>query len=209
MPLRGRYSDAPFLTLKRSEVFCYCCNKYAQEETVEAFLYERCRARAVQTCAWMTLYSELSQKGTWHFPASHMGPTWSKQDCRWPYSPWRPLWLDSECWRLPNKSLHSGAYIPLTVLQATPIIYLTGSTLCCGAQVQSVSMRLLKETSQNTSTGASHLLTWFHRSYPSSGNSVQPLSLSYLSGHQALGGLYCLKDSTSFLLFTVVACYLA
>jgi hypothetical protein len=43
--------------------------------------------------------------------------------------------------------------------------------------------------------------------YPSSGNSVQPLSLSYLSGHLALGGLYCLKDSTSSLLNTVVACY--
>jgi len=37
------------------------------------------------------------------------------------------------------------------------IIYLTGSTLCCGAQVQSLSMRLLKETGQDISTGASHL----------------------------------------------------
>ena len=52
-------------------------------------------------------------------------------------------------------SLHSGAFLPLTVLQATPIIYLTGSTLFCGAQIQSVSMRLLKETGQNISTGAS------------------------------------------------------
>jgi len=52
-----------------------------------------------------------------------------------------------------KKSLHSGAYLPLTVLQATQIIYLTGLTLCCGAQVQSVSMRLLKETGQNISTG--------------------------------------------------------
>jgi hypothetical protein len=52
-----------------------------------------------------------------------------------------------------------------------------------------------------------HLSSWFHRSYPSSGNSVQPLSFSYLSGRLALGGLYCLKDSTSFLLYTVVACY--
>ena len=58
-----------------------------------------------------------------------------------------------------QKSLHSGAFLPLTVLQATPMIYLTGSTLCCGSQVQSVSMRLLKETDQNISTGASHLST--------------------------------------------------
>ena len=58
-----------------------------------------------------------------------------------------------------QKSLHSGAFLPLTVLQATQIIYLTGLTLCCGAQVQSVSMRLLKETGQNISTGASHLST--------------------------------------------------
>jgi len=104
-------------------------------------------------------------------------------------------------------SLHSGAYLPLTVLQATPILYLTGLILCCGAQVQSVSMRLLKEIDQNILIGASHLSTWFHRSYPSFGNSVQPPSLSYLSGHLALGGLYCLKDSTSFLMYTVVACY--
>jgi hypothetical protein len=34
------------------------------------------------------------------------------------------------------------------------------------------------------------------------------LSSSYLSGNlAALGGLYCLKDSTSFLLYTGVACY--
>ena len=52
-----------------------------------------------------------------------------------------------------EKSLHSGAYLPLTVLQATPIIYSTSSTLCCGAQVQLVSMRLLKETGQNILTG--------------------------------------------------------
>ena len=97
-----------------------------------------------------------------------------------------------------KKSLHSGAFLPLTVLQATQIIYLTVLTLCCGAQVQSVSMRLLKEIDQNILIGASHLSTWFHRSYPSFGNSVQPPSLSYLSGHLALGGLYCLKDSTPF-----------
>ena len=92
-------------------------------------------------------------------------------------------------------SLHSETYLSSTVLQATPIICLTGSTICCGAQFQSVSMRLPKETGQNILT-ASHLSTSFHRSYPSSGNSVQPLSLSYLSGHLALGGLYCLKEST-------------
>jgi hypothetical protein len=38
-------------------------------------------------------------------------------------------------------------------------IYLTGSALCCGAQVQLVSMRLPIETGQNILTGASHLST--------------------------------------------------
>ena len=32
-------------------------------------------------------------------------------------------------------------------------------------------------------------------------------SILVLSGQLALGGLYCLKDNTSFLLYTVVACY--
>ena len=140
-------------------------------------------ARAVQTCAWMTLYSELSHsQWSMTFPCFPHG-SHARDQNKIADGLTHLKTLVTGLWmlRYSKKSLHSGAYLPLTVLQATPIIYLTSSTLCCGAQVQSVSMRLLKETGQNILTGASHLATYFHRSHPLSGNSVQPLSFSYLS----------------------------